>query len=215
MSDLRARILADVRATPSRTRREEQRRSVLLVGIALAASLLVFFGTGGIVSGGRPMPFVVATTTSALVVGGWLVWLAGARQRAMLGRSRSVLVVGALLAIGLLAGMVFLATSQWLDSPGEAAGHYADVACGALTFLQAAVPLLALMLWRSGTDPIHPRFTGAVLGGAAGAMAASMAYLRCPHTAEAHLLVAHVAPTLVLTAVGAVIGYFALRLRRK
>lgn len=161
------------------------------------------------------MSFVFLTTASALVVGALLVWLAGIQSRVMLGRSRSALILGGLLAIGLLAVVPFVAIAQWIDSPAEAAGHYADVACGALTFLQAAVPLLALMIWRSGTDPVHPGFTGAVLGGAAGAMAASMAYLRCPHTAMAHLLMAHVAPTIVLTGVGAVIGYFALRLQRK
>jgi hypothetical protein len=40
-----------------------------------------------------------------------------------------------------------------------------------------------------------------------------MAYLRCPHAAAMHCLVAHVVPTLILTALGAVLGFFLLRVR--
>src|SRR5262245_6496541 len=81
MSNLRSRILAEVRATPSRTRRDERRRTVLIEGASFVGSLLVFFGTGGLVSGGRPMPLVLFTTISAIAVGAFLVSLAAIQPR--------------------------------------------------------------------------------------------------------------------------------------
>jgi hypothetical protein len=40
-----------------------------------------------------------------------------------------------------------------------------------------------------------------------------MAYLRCPHAAASHCVLAHVAPTLLLTALGALLGATLLRVR--
>ena len=51
------------------------------------------------------------------------------------------------------------------------------------------------------------------LGMTAGAWTVVMAYLRCPHAAPMHCIVAHVVPTLILTALGAVLGWLLLRVK--
>src|SRR5690606_2494816 len=89
-----------------------------------------------------------------------------------------------------------------------------DFACAALMVVQAAAPFVALLVAARATDPRHPAVTGAALGMAAGAWSATMAHLRCPHAGVVHGLVAHVAPTLVLVAVGALVGYRLVRFRR-
>jgi hypothetical protein len=90
---------------------------------------------------------------------------------------------------------------------------FTDLACGAMTIAQGALPLLALLLPRRGSDPVHPALTGAALGMTAGGWAVVMAYLRCPHAAMTHALLAHVVPTLALAALGAALGGWLLRLR--
>jgi hypothetical protein len=78
--------------------------------------------------------------------------------------------------------------------------------------LQGALPLLALIVPRRGTDPVHPVFTGAALGMTAGAWTAMMAYLRCPHAVSLHCIVAHVVPMLVFAFVGALLGRALLKI---
>ena len=51
------------------------------------------------------------------------------------------------------------------------------------------------------------------LGMTAGAWTVVMASLRCPHAAAMHCVVAHVVPTLILTALGAMLGWLLLRVR--
>jgi hypothetical protein len=72
--------------------------------------------------------------------------------------------------------------------------------------LQGSLPLLAFVLLRRGSDPVHPALTGAALGATAGAVASVLAYVRCPHTDPFHCVVAHVLPIVVLTLAGFVAG---------
>jgi hypothetical protein len=81
--------------------------------------------------------------------------------------------------------------------------------------VQGALPLVALLAPRRGTDPVHPAVTGAALGMTAGAWTAMMAYLRCPHPSAFHCIAAHVAPTLLLTVAGALLGHALLRVRAR
>ncbi len=89
----------------------------------------------------------------------------------------------------------------------------ADMACAAMTLVQGALPLAALVIPRRGTNPVHPVVSGAALGMTAGAWTAMMAYLRCAHSGALHCILAHVVPTLVLTAIGALLGWLLLRVR--
>lgn len=215
MPDLRARILADVRATPSPTRGEHRRRMTWMGGLALAAMLLLFFVLGGVAWGARPTSYVAFTTAACIFVGAGLAWFARPLPGTMLGRPGSALVAAAVVGVGLLAGIPLVAASLWSDLPLETLPPNANVACAALTLLQAAVPIGLLLTLRGRTDPVHPAFTGGVLAVAAAAISAGMAFLRCPHTTMGHLLWAHAAPAVALLALGGALGVAALRVRAK
>ncbi len=85
--------------------------------------------------------------------------------------------------------------------------------CAAMAVAQGLVPLLVLLALRRGTDPVHPAATGALLGITAGAFTVLMAHLRCIDVGAAHGFLAHVAPALALTLLGAGLGSLVLRVR--
>ena len=74
-------------------------------------------------------------------------------------------------------------------------------------------PLAALVWERRGSDPVHPRALGVALGVAAGTAAAGLVDLWCPVGHLPHLLTGHVAPILLLGALGALAGARALGVR--
>jgi hypothetical protein len=131
----------------------------------------------------------------------------------MLGRPRGVLLAAVVASAPLLAIVAVLAAAMWPEPAAEHVEGGVHLACGAMSVLQGALPLVALMLPRRGSDPVHPAVTGAALGMTAGAWTVVMAYLRCPHAAAMHCVLAHVVPTLILTALGAVLGWVFLRVR--
>ena len=131
----------------------------------------------------------------------------------MLGRPRSVLLAGVVVTAPLLALVALCATMAWPGAAIEEPGSTANISCALMTIAQGALPLLALLLPRRGSDPVHPAITGAALGMTAGAWTVVMAYLRCPHAAAMHCIIAHVVPTLVLTVLGAALGWLLLRVK--
>jgi hypothetical protein len=131
----------------------------------------------------------------------------------MLGRPRPTLLLACVLAAPVLACAALAAAMIWPENAAEEVPGHAHVACAAMTLAQGALPLIALLLPRQGSDPVHPAITGAALGMTAGAWTAMMAYLRCPHVPASHCIIAHVVPTLLLTIVGAVLGRVLLRVR--
>jgi len=211
--DLRARVLAEAARTPSPTRSEHRRRVILLAAIGAVATVTLFVGLGGMSPGTRPVEMIAFTVGFGLVAAAVLTRLSSTAPRSMLGRPRGVLLTAVVLTAPVLAVLAFCATLAWPESAAEHVDASTDLACGALTVLQGALPLIALLLPRRGTDPVHPAVTGAALGMTAGAWTVVMAYLRCPHAAAMHCILAHVVPTLVLTALGAVLGWLLLRVR--
>jgi hypothetical protein len=212
-ADLRARILAEAALTPSPTRPAHKRRIVLLATIGALATVALFAGMGGMSPGTRPVEMIAFTVGFGLVAAAVLTRLSSGEPRSMLGRPRSVLLTAVVVTAPILAIVALCATLAWPDTSGEHVDGSVHLACGAISVLQGALPLIALLLPRRGTDPVHPAITGAALGMTAGAWTVVMAYLRCPHAAAMHCIVAHVVPTLILTALGAVLGWFLLRVR--
>lgn len=213
IDDLRARVLAEVAKTPSPTRESHVRRSRIVLAIGAAATALVFFAMGGVKPGSRPFEMITLTVGVAFVAGIALLSLARPARASMLARPRSVLVTAAAAAAPLLALVAFLAASVWPGPASEVVVGRVHVACGAMTVVQGLLPLSVMVFTRRGSDPVHPIVSGAALGMAAGALAAMMAYARCPHAEVTHCLVAHVAPALLLSALGAALGVLVLRVR--
>jgi hypothetical protein len=211
-SDLRARVLAEAAAAPSPTRVAHRRRVLVVLAVGALATALLFMAMGGFAAGARPIELIAATAGSAILAAVVLTRLSAGRRGSMLGQPRSVLLAAVVVAAPLLALVALLATRVWPAAESEpVAGAYA--ACGVMSLAQGALPLLALLVLRRGTDPVHPMVTGAAMGMTAGAWSVVMAYLRCPHAEATHGIVAHVLPTLVLTALGAGLGGWLLRVK--
>ncbi|MDF2697608.1 MAG: hypothetical protein K0S65_5991 [Labilithrix sp.] len=210
--DLRARILAEVKRTSAPTRREHRTRVVVLSAIGTLTTIALFFAAGGFAMGARPMELVVFLAGSGLLVALILTRLAAGFGGSMLGRPRQVLLlcVGAAPVLALLA---LAAAACWPSTATEKVPPSVHLTCALITTAQAVLPLLTLLVPRRGSDPVHPALAGAAIGMTAGAWSAMMAYLRCPDAAAFHCIVAHVVPTLVLTAAGALFGRSLLKIR--
>jgi len=212
-SDLRARILAEVAKTPAPTRVEHRRRVLVVSALGALATTAVFVATGGMAPGARPLEMIAFTAGFGLVAAVVLTRLAAGNSGSMLGRPRPVLVTACVVTAPLLALSVLAAAAAWPEPASSSVAFQKDVACGLIAIVQGLLPLVALLVPRRGSDPVHPVVTGAALGMTAGAWTATMAALRCPHAAPMHCIVAHAGPTLVLTAVGAALGWMLLRVR--
>lgn len=214
-ADLRSRVLAQVARSPARTRAEYKRHVALLATAGVFATALLFVAMGGMAPGTRPAEMIAFTAGSALLAGAVLMRLssASAPSGSMLGRPRPILMTAVVTSAPLLALVVAGAAMAWPEPARETVAGSTHLACEVMGVVQGALPLLVLLVLRRGTDPVHPAISGAALGMTAGAWAVVMATLRCPHSAALHGVVAHVGPTLLLTALGAVLGGMLLRVR--
>lgn len=211
--DLRSRVLGAARAAPAPTRSQTQRRAVLLLVAAFAASLAVFWLVGGVRLGGlnegaltqRPSGLVLATGIGTAVLAFLVAWLAFARGRSALGRPRAVLGGVALASPALLLLWKVAVSAQvphMMDRWSERVG----LRCLPLSLAIGVFPLVAFVLARRGSDPVHPVALGAALGAASGTLAASLVDLWCPVAYVPHLLLGHVLPLVLLTLAGALWG---------
>ena len=212
-ADLRARILEEAKRTPAPTRAEHQKRVAVVVTVGTLATAVLFFAMGGFAKGTRPIELVGFTAGFALLSAIILTKLSAPRRSAPLPAPRSVLVTACVAAAPVLAVSVLAATMMWPDHVDEDLAMKSHIACALMTVMQGVLPLVVLIVPRRGSDPVHPVITGAALGMTAGAWTAALAYLRCPHASGAHCILAHVVPTLALTAIGAVLGRMFLRQR--
>jgi hypothetical protein len=205
-ADLRARILEAARREPATPRSAVERGTATMIAAGYAASMVLMLATGGAESTRRPAALVAVTAAGWLLIAIAAAWGAFGRGRSMLGRSTATLEAVALVTAPLLLGWVAMWSGVWSDvhtDPGNARAH---AGCFVFTVMYAAGPLLALILARRGSDPVHPRATGAALGAAAGAWGGVMIDLHCPRTGMLHVALAHVLPVLALAAVGAIAG---------
>jgi hypothetical protein len=85
--------------------------------------------------------------------------------------------------------------------------------CLLLSCLMVAWPLVAVILVRRGSDPVHPRLTGAAIGAAVGACVWVMVDLWCPVGYVPHVMLGHALPVVLSTALGTWLGRF-VALRR-
>ncbi|MBX3226789.1 MAG: DUF1109 family protein [Labilithrix sp.] len=213
MSTLRERILAEAARTPAPTRSEWRRRVVIVAVLGALATTALFFVMGGFARGTRPSELVAFTAGLGLFSALVMTRVATGSGGSMLGRPRPHLVLACVALAPVLACVALAAPMLWPEHANEEVALRTHVGCAAITLVQGALPLVVLLLPRRASDPIHPAVTGAALGMTAGAWTAMMAYLRCPHVPAAHCIIAHVVPTLALTALGAVLGRFLLRVR--
>lgn len=211
--DLRAAVLEQARRTPSPNASEvgRARRIATLLGAAAAwATVLVL----GVSLGGRPMPFVVLSAIGWAAVATAASFVAGARGKAMLGTTRARLAFVAVAAGPVIFAWVMGCAMGWpavLVAQGTLRAH---AVCFALTTLLSIGPVAALAFLRRGSDPVHPRATGAAIGAAAGAWGGVLIDLHCPLVDPMHVALGHVLPIVLYAAIGALAGARLFGVRR-
>jgi hypothetical protein len=213
--DLKGRVLRAARSTPAATRSGARTLSWLVLPSSVIVAGSLYFTFGGPEHGaGRASWFYVASTLGWAAVAAMSTWSVLARGRSATGRPTSALWA---IAAGTPAALFALMFALVLIEPTATLLHpeLLGYRCFGLTVAAAAFPLLALVLVRRGTDAVHPVANGAALGAACGAAAGVMVEMWCPVATPAHVAFGHVAPIVLLTALGAALGVRVLAIRAK
>ncbi len=202
-AELKERVLASVRQTPSPVRSHARReaRRVLIVTLTAAAGL--FFAVDGVHHAlGRPAWFLCASVVlwgAVALASLSAAWRGGVSFGAGSLTSLAIVTVGAP-AVLLASCLAFASVDPDLVRiHSERFGLH----CFVLTLAVAAGPLVGLSRARRSSDPLHPVASGAALGVACGAFAGAMVGLWCPVAAPRHVLIGHVLPMGVLALLGA------------
>jgi len=205
-ADLRARILEATRQEPAPDRARVAQTTRTFVALAVVSALTIFFASGGFNLGTRPLGFVVATAIGWGLAAAFATHLAFSRRKSMLGPTRQALVSSALLVAPILLAWAVVWTMPWPEVTRFDSSWSSYLRCFTLTSVLGILPLIALTIARRGSDPVHPRSTGAALGAAMGAWAGTLIDLHCTCASVPHIAFAHVLPTLILAAIGALAG---------
>jgi peptidoglycan/LPS O-acetylase OafA/YrhL len=205
------RLAAQIAANPSLTRAAGRKRALLLYALSAATMVSVFLAAGGW-GHGDPRP---AEITGRLVLGSAVIAVAAlfiglGRGRRMTGRP-SVLLLGFLVALPVAA---FAWQTHWFGTYTEPVQRF-GWRCIGLTFALGGVLLGALVALRRGTVVVSETLHGAAAGAAAGACATVFVDAWCPLVNTVHVAQGHIAPMLVLTLAGAVLGRLLLGLRKR
>lgn len=204
-AELRARVLDAAARQPSPTRAQLRLRNAALLVTGVVVPVFVFLSWGGLRQAPRPDVLVWQTAGGGACVAATLCIVALRRGRSMLGRTGALL-----LSIAVLAPVVLftwkVATSSRFEGMTVEWPSRIGFKCLRLACLTAAWPLVGAIMVRRGTDPTHPRLTGAAIGAAVGSCSWVLVDLWCPVAYVPHLLVGHVFPLVATTLVGAWLG---------
>jgi hypothetical protein len=204
-AELRSRVLAEAARSPAPTRSQVRARNAALLVSGFVVPVAVFLLFGGARPGPRPPALMVETGGGAALIAITVAVLALSRGRSMLGRAGVWLVVlGLLTPVALFAWKVIVSSGY----PGMMAEwpERAGFRCLRLSCLMAGWPLVAFVMTRRGSDPTHPRLTGAAIGAAVGACVWVLVDLWCPVAYVPHLFLGHVLPLALTTLLGATFG---------
>jgi hypothetical protein len=190
--------------------RTDQRLAVALKATIAGALMLLALGVAGGPSHAAGRSLLAGTSilagVMALAVGSTFLTLPP--RRSMLPPAR-VQLLSVALGVPLLVGVWLVLWHSTYADPFVRIGWR----CFTLTAASAPGPFWVLLSLSPRRDPRHPALTGAALGAAAGSWAALMVELWCPLAEPAHVAVGHVAPLVLLAALGAGIGARLFRLR--
>jgi hypothetical protein len=205
----RERLLEAARLQPPR------RRPRLAGGLAVALALLPMLGVLALWASVSPAPASRPAEVSGWVLVGMagfaalVTWLVRPPRPSMLPPPTSRLVA-IVVGVPLVVAAWLLAWHAAYDDPFTRVGFR----CFALTMAAAPWPFLALLAVLPRFVPDRVRLLGGALGAVAGAWAALIVELWCPLAEPSHVLVGHVLPLVVLTALGALAGARLLQRRQ-
>jgi hypothetical protein len=197
-------VLSAVAKDPSPARRAvERRRALSLLGAGLWM-LLVFGGLGGFRAVERPIAFVLGTGVGWAAIALLATW-GSSRGGSMVGRPRSFVLFSIVLT-PLALEVWYVAWALRADFAAAVAPIDRSALCALATVTMALAPFALFLLGRRGSDPNHPRATGAAMGVVAGAWGAVLIDLHCERADVLHVTLGHVVPALVLGIAGWVLG---------
>jgi hypothetical protein len=182
---------------------------VLALGFALSACISLYLGGPG---ASLPPGYTALLGAAWLLVGVVATWEGVARGRSMLGRPAIVRVLVAVLTPVALLATAMGAAMAWPETLATRTTVEANVVCVVFTLLFALGPLAAFAVVRRRSDPVAPRLTGAAIGAASGAWGALGIEMHCGHASATHILLGHIAPVVLLTVLGVLIGYWMVAL---
>ena len=210
----RERFLAEAQAEPAPTRDRMRVKNAILILSAVVVPFVGWIEAGGLRAGARPMWFVIGTALGWAMVAAWALWAALGRQGSMLGPSRrwlrNIVIAVPVAAFAWMMIWDILDPDRfapWPDRWGEK--------CLKLTLVLGAWPLVALILARRGSDPVHPGATGAAIGAAVGCATGVLLDLWCPIADPSHVFFGHILPLLLLSLTGVLLGRWLLDLRAR
>ncbi len=207
---LKMRVLEAARSRSSPTRAEAARQTVVYVVGSAIVGVSIFLGLGGFRPIPRPEWYRFGTAVGWAIVAVCATWGGVTRGTGVFGRSRAWLVA---LAAGTPL-LLFLWMTAWnVTCPGPWPERL-GLRCLSMTLALGVLPLVTLLDARRYANPVHPVATGAVLGAAAGAWAGILVDLWCPISYSSHVLLGHVAPLVLLTALGGLLGRRFVGIRR-
>jgi hypothetical protein len=186
-----------------------------VLGFGLAFLPIALFDLRYIALQGRPLGFVVLNVVGWALLAAAATWSAVGRGGSMLGRPPSWLLATAVATPIALLAVVCAGYAPWPAAAAVEGTPLGDFICFDAVFILAIGPLVAFLVARRRSDPLHPALTGGALGAAAGSWGSFALAIHCPVTSLRHIVVAHVAPVLLVAAAGALVGAKLLALREK
>lgn len=213
-AEVRARILEATRRSPALPRPAGMRRRAWAVALGFAVSLALGVRLG-VNPGHRPVAYITGLEIAWLTVAVVVTWAGVSRGRSMLGRPEGWKAAVVVLTPLALLALWWPFAAAWPQTLERESGWFEVAQCLVGTALLALGPLLAFAYVRRGTEPVNPWLGGAALGAAAAAWGAAALVIICRHASASHMLLGHVAPVVLLTALGAVIAGPALAVRTR
>jgi hypothetical protein len=194
--------LASLPPSPSRERLQARRIGLLLISLALVtATVLVMKLRADLATSSRAGFFVALL--GPLAGGGFALVVAMKGGRAGIGPSRGALVAATAFAV--LSFVIAAALGAQLGSALQASWR-ANLVCAALGLVLGSVPLLLAFTALRGAFPVVTRLRAALLGLAAGGLAAAALHAHCPYDGLVHVLVGHGFAMLVGAAVASALA---------
>ena len=209
--ELKRRVLAAVRAEPAPTQGAARQRAWMALAACTAVALAIFVHFGGIRRFDRPTLLVVWTCLGWSAAASAAAWIGMGRGRYTLGRTSAALIALIVAVPPVVLGWKIGVTLLFApDLMGPMAGR-PGFRCLGLSIAMALPLLLAFVMLRRRSDPVHPGIAGAAFGITAGVFAGTLVDLWCPIAYVPHVLLGHILPLVVVSAFGAWAGRYFLR----
>ncbi len=207
-TELKTRVLESARREAAPTRLEARKWRIVALGASMLIGAILGIAMiqtwGSFFRGSRPLAFIVGTALGWVGLAGVASWIA-LGGRSMLGRPRMWLLGLAVAAPLLLLGWMSL-WNAFFPTTLEPCPTRPGRMCADVTISFALVPLVAVLLLRRNSDPVHPGATGAVLGLAAGTWAGIVIDLSCGCADPVHVARGHILPVIGLMLLGTLLG---------